>query len=392
MIRATGGFGVVDDNGIALWFDDIQGSFARDTGPVANGGYAIKHLFGLGYFGRTLGASAFWCVGFDWQPNFANGYSGGGWVNNNFLQIGQVGASQLSLEFLPSGKIAVVYGGDGSAGSGTIVNMTMETYTPQQWAGYFEFRCSGFMGNTVFQLWRNDTLVCHGTQATTALPDTITFASNTSISGFGVEFANIIILDNQGPAPWNDRLGPVAITTMSPIADASGQWLCTINSMSFGPPIFSAVRDVPFDPNGSPDCAYSYIYPGSTAAEQYFTMNPAACFGLVLGVMVNMCFRGYPTYPAFCTAQVQVAGATTVIGQSQSNYAAGGSYPFGFHTFQQFIGLNPSTSTNWNAAGINGAFWGMAADVGAQVTQFYIEQIVSRRNVKYDCGQSSYSF
>ena len=394
MIRGTEGFGVCDPNGAALYFDQVVGSWDSNSiipGPAGVGAnFGAFKWFGTGKFTRIFDAQTFWVVGFNFQPK--NNGSGTAWAQDSFLQLSNGSGCIMSLELQTTGKIAVTYGGDGTTGTGATQGTTTQTFPVASWSGYLEFKASGFGGTVAWELWLNDAKILNGTTSTfpTQIPDRITITSQNgtsggvnSVPGFGIAFANVVMLDAQGPGPWNDRIGPVRITTVSPKADAAGAWFGTLAGSTNGPPIYVNITDTPPDPNGSPDDDHSYISPTALNTNQFFVFAAPACYGLILGVMVNQCFRG-TSGSTTCDAMLY-DGSAVNIGTTVNNG--------GYHYGQQFIGLSPATGANFTAGEVGGSFWGArTASPGLRLTQMFLEVLTSLRNVPFSCGLSSYSF
>jgi hypothetical protein len=198
-------------------------------------------------------------------------------------------------------------------------------------------------------------------------------------------FANVYMLDGTGPAPYNDRLGPVRINALIPAADASGNWNSIVNGVAVAAPIYTSITDVyGLDPHGSPDGDYSYISPVALSSPQYFTFPGSPCYGRVLGVNVCQCFRGASS-SSTCDAMLFDQGTQYNLG---SNVVNGG-----YHTCQVFVGLSPATGTYLTDAEISNNLWGaLTTSPGLMLTQMFLEKITSLRNVPYSCGSGSYSF
>ena len=380
MIRATFGFDTADTAALDLQWDILNGTWYNFSTAIAPGvpgppnsgsaGQSAEKWFGVGMFTRVFSAQTTWVVGFDWQlgNHGPNGL-------NQFLQLSYSGGVILSLEMQLSGAIAVKSGG-GTNGTGTTVAMTSTPYlftTTGVWLGYLELRCTGFGGAVNFSLWLNDVQILAGSAGFGInLPDRVTMGSQGS---GGMQYDNVYMLDGQGVAPLNDRLGPIRITSLIPASDAAGNWIITPSSFSYR---YQAVQE-------PPDVgATHYITPPLIHSIQSFSTQPSPCFGLVLGVMVNTTFRG-STGSTTCDA-VYVNGATVVtIGSSVVNGP--------FHNQQQFLSLSPASGTNFTDFEISGSLWGASsASPFLQLTQFWLEKITSLRNVPYNCGLGSYSF
>lgn len=396
MIRGTEAFGVCDFNGAALYFDQVVGSWDSNSillGPAGVGAnFGAFKWFGTGKFTRIFDAQTFWVVGLNFQPRYNSSSQPQVWAQDCFLRLDNAGGTVMCLELQTSGKIAVTYGGDGTTGTGTTLGTTTQTFPVGAWSGYVELKASGFGGAVAWEMWLNDTKILSGTAPTLPIPDRVTITSQDGTSGghnsqpgFGIAFANVLMLDGTGPAPYNDRIGPVRITAISPTADASGNWNNTVNGAGVSPPIYTSITDLfGVDAHGSPDGDYSFISPVLLNTGQYFSFGPSPCFGLVLGVNVCQVFRG-ATGSTTCNAML-IDGSTA--------YNLGGNVVNGgYHTCQVFVGFSPATGTNFTDAEISGNLWGaLTTSPGLMLTQMFLEKITSLRDVPYNCGGGSYSF
>ena len=391
MIRGTMAFGVCDPVGAELYFDSIisNGFQSLVPGPGGNG-TGVFDWFGPANATRIFDAQTFWCVGFNFQPR--NTGSNTAWAQDSFFQFRNAGGCILSLQIEITGKISVTYGGDGTTGTGATQGTTSQTFPVFAWSGYLEFKAFGFGGTVTWELWLDDVKILNGTTSTfpTQIPDRAMFTSQNGttggvhlVPGFGMVYTNVYILDAQGPAPWSDRLGPVRIATTSPVSDAQGNWNSTVAGAGTSPPIYTSITDLVGDAFGSPDQDHSYIFPVALNTNQLFVFASPACFGRILGVNVNQCFRG-TTGSTTCDAML-LDPAILNIGTSVING--------GYHIAQQFIGLSPASGSWFTAAEIGGSLWGArTTSPGLRLTQMFLEIITSLRATPFDCGASSYSF
>lgn len=409
MIRGTLGFGVCDTRGAALSFDLPAGAgnpgnpsfdnsiFSAPPGTGSAG--AAAKWNGNQMFTRIFDPQSQWCIGFNLLPFYQVG-SSTAWAQDKFLQLANPsGVNVLALELQTDGTIGIVTGGDGTTGTGTLQAKTTATFpvSPSPfppaasfWSGYLELQAVGLGGSTVVSLFLNDVLILTVACSTAAAPDRISIGTqNGHTNGvnaqpyFGLCYANVYFADGQGPLPWSSRLGPIRITTQSPNADAGGVWNITPNTILNR---YQAVADLfPSDSNGSPDFDNSYVNPLTLSNNnQWFTFGGAPCYGLVLGVMVNLVFRG-------------ASGSTTcdALLLQQTNQLKIGTVTVNgpYQTKQLFQGLSLATGLYFTDAEIRGALWGVSTgSPGLMLTQMFLEKIVSLRNSPYSCGQSSYSF
>lgn len=389
------GFGVCDGHGAGLYFDaftrsdpDFDAILAGPSGPpLAGSGSGAYSWNSRSMRSRIFDAQTRWCVGFNLEPLYAEGFSSSLWAQDNFIQIGDAIGPILSLELQIDGTLAVMSGGNGETGTGTEVGRTIQTFPVSSWTQYLEFETVGYGASTTFQLFSNDVSILLGSTTTPRVPDRVSIGSlNGQVSGlnaqpfFGLVFANVYIQDGQSGVGGNTRYGPVRITTMYPASDASGAW-----SASPSGPLFSNISDLPgVDRNGSPDGDFSTISPVIVNNPQYFTMSSSPCYGQIVAVAVNQCFRGL-TGSTTCDALILQQATSHTIG---SSVVTGG-----YHTAQQFIDTSFITGMPFVDSEINGALWGAkTASTGLLLTQMFLEKIVSLRAVPFQCGQGSYSF
>jgi hypothetical protein len=247
-------------------------------------------------------------------------------------------------------------------------------------------------GSTTAAIYQNDVLLLSVTCATSSAVNSIAIGNqNGTTYGvnskpyFGLGFANLVFTDGQGPAPWNTRLGPVRVTTLSPNADAGGNWNITPGTLTAR---YQAVDDIfPTDGNGSLDFDNSYISPVAINASQFFTVQGAACYGLILGVNVCLVFRG-SSGSTTCNALLLQQSVQTTLGTAVFTGPSGI-----YQTEQVWVGLSPATGINFTDGEIAGSFWGVSTtSPGLILTQMFLEKIVSLRAVPFNCGQASYSF
>ncbi|MGC2150786.1 MAG: hypothetical protein WA618_01990 [Terriglobales bacterium] len=393
MIRGTIGFGQCDNRGAALTFDlptsaGNPGYPSFDTivgGPGGTGGgNAAQKWNGNQMFTRIFDLQPNWTVGMNLMPFYQIG-SSTLWALDKFLQLASSTQNISAFEIQTNGSIAVISGGDGTPGVGTLVDQTTQTFPVGQWSGYLEF----FVVGTTVEIWANDIKILQCTVPALGSADRILLGTQNgtrfgvdSQPYFGLTFANIYFADGQGALPWNTRLGPIRITTLSPNADAGGNWNISPNTILNR---YQAVDDIyPTDGNGSPDGDNSYINPLATGTQQWFTVAGAPCYGLILGVMVNICFRGS-------------SGSTTcdaLLLQGTDQVTIGTDTVTGLYQTQQYFqGLSLATGMYFVDSELSGALWGaQTSSTGLMLTQLFLEKIVSLRNTPFSCGQNSYSF
>lgn len=359
------------------------------SGPGGTGGgLAVQKWNGDQMFTRIFAVQSYWAIGLNLRPFYSIG-SSTLWAQDKFLQLANSTSNLVAFEFQTDGTIAVISGGNGATGNGTLVAKTTQTFPVSSWSSYLEVVVNG----TAVEIWQNDVRILATTVPALGSPDRILIGTqNGQPFGvnaqhfWGLQYANVYMLDGSGVAPWNARLGPVRITTQSPNADAGGTWNITPNTITNR---YQAIDDYyPSDRDGSPDGDSSYVSPISlTNNNQFFTFAAAPCYGLVLGVMVNLVFRG-SSGSTTCNALL-LQGATQATIGTATVTLAGGFY----QTQQLFQGLSLATGLYFTDAEISGALWGVSTvSPGLMLTQMFLEKIVSLRATPYSCGQASYSF
>src|SRR5277367_2559126 len=238
MIRGTLGFGQCDVNGGALSFQLPANAgnpgFTRwDTiipAPAGAGqGRAVQKWNGNLMFTRIFDLQPNWTIGLNLMPFYQIG-SSAAWALDKFIQLSNPTMPLIAFQVLTNGTIAVISGGDGTSGTGTLIAATTTTFPVGVWSGYLEF----FIVGTDVQIWLNDVKILDCTVPSLGSADRIAIGTqNGTTFGvdsqpfFGLSYANVYFADGQGTAPWNTRLGPIRISTTSPNADASGNWNIT---------------------------------------------------------------------------------------------------------------------------------------------------------------------
>lgn len=415
-LRHSDGFDVMDPEGMGLKYypqfknglHAISSAYGRmitgSPGPSGSGpqGQAV-YIRGDYMFTKILDPQASWFVGFDFERfnEFANTDTRGG----DFYLFSSAGGSILKMSFAldGSGRITVRTG-DLCTHPNTVLATSLNPFTLFQF-GYLEMVMT--FGTTIgYEIYYNDSLVPKvggGNMAdsnlslgTSALPDRLTHLRTQEPEGSftGIAFDNYYICDAQDDGTvFTQRLGPVRVTTLSPISDATVQWTRNAGSSNF-----VAVDDIPNVAAAAPDGTITMLTPNAVGALALFNLTKSPCFGLDLGIAVNLVARpvsGSPTIKMVSrgpSGLVQLGIATVnnpgTIANQQASVA-------GFFTYQGFAPLNPATGQPWNDAQIDGLAWGAQCDPSVttlQLTQVYLEKLTSLRSSAFDCGQSSYSF
>jgi hypothetical protein len=394
LIRDTLGFGVVDIAGIPTQFDQVPGynQFSNSRiltapgGPGAGGSlFMWFSTFGVPTVTRIFDPQTRWVVGMNCQQTYADSLGGVGPAQQNRVLVGSDASGEIvGLQFNIDGTLSVM-----DLINDLVICTTTDNYPVASWAPYIELRSDGWGTAVSFALWVGDAKKAFGSSTLSGrIVDRWSFTNQAVPSGLGgAQWADRYILDGQGSAPWNDRLGPVRITTQSPIADASGRWAIFPSTNAHA---YLSINDLPSgvpggDPNGSPDGDFSYLTPNSLGSAEFFQVAPAPCYGRVLGVSVNICFRGTSGS----------AGIDALLLQNSTIYNLGTVNVTGdYHTEQVFVGLSKTTGQYFVDSEISGSFWGFStsSSLDVRVTQLFLEKIVSLRNVAFGCGSSSYSY
>ncbi len=394
MNRRTHGFGVVDVEGVLTQFDSSSGYNSFFTaqllpGPPGPGaGNAIFNwfqTFGLPTITDIFDPQTRWVVGMDCRQYYADVAFGLGPPQQNQVLVGSDATGGLiGVRFEASGVISVQ-----DLINNVQICATTTTYPIAAWPPYIELRTDGWGTLVNVELWIGDVKKAFGSATLSGkIADRWSFTAGAVPQGFGgAMFANIYINDGQGVAPWNDRLGPVRITTFSPVKDASGRWAITPGTNASA---YLSVNDLlngspGGDPNGSPDGDFSYLTPNAFGSAEFFIVGGQPCYGLILGVNVCVCFRG----------TTGSAGLEALLLQNSAVHNLGVlNVSGGYHTEQQFVGTSFSSGLYFTDGEISGSYWGFLTNssLDLRVTQIYLEKIVSLRNVAFGCGGGSYSF
>ncbi len=149
---------------------------------------------------------------------------------------------------------------------------------------------------------------------------------------------------------------------------------------------------------GAPDGDYTYISP-SAVNNQLFQMFQTRCYGLILGVALNVCGRPNTGFsPQEFGYVVQLSQGLQSVGAGQLlNVGAIASDPHltDYQTEQVVMPLSPATGTNWTDAEISNGAFGVAAvsgNLNLRVTAFNLEKITSLMPQPFNCGGSNYSY
>jgi len=176
------------------------------------------------------------------------------------------------------------------------------------------------------------------------------------------------------------RLGPCRVTGSPPAVGSTHQWAPLAGTN------LSQVHEFGNLGTPTPDGDTTYVASSNAGDLDLYQMTATACYGRVLAVALNASGRAAVSSPSV-NLMFKALGNLFTIGSGAS---MGGVY----RVSQAVAALNPSNSSTWTDSAITGSLFGyqMASGGTARVTQFFIEKLVSLRNMSFDCGQGSYGF
>lgn len=138
-------------------------------------------------------------------------------------------------------------------------------------------------------------------------------------------------------------------------------------------------------PTGNyPDGDTTYIDPLAVLALQQYTLARPNCYGLILGIGLNLVCRpvgGTPQVGGYTRPEVVLfpLGDRQIVTDSGATITP--DYPpmFGYRTYQFLSETNPFNDEPWNDGAIGAAEWGIKAEssTGIRCTQFYLSKLVS---------------
>lgn len=192
---------------------------------------------------------------------------------------------------------------------------------------------------------------------------------------------NFVVYDGNTVDGIFAPFGRVRVTTLRPTADARLVW-----AQSSGGTAWQMVHDSDLFLSQSPDGDSTYIAAPGSASPQLFSLEQGTCYGLVLGVALDVAMR--PNGAAFPVRLLTQPRATP--------YTIADITP-GFSSYKIYQGImtnDPDNSQSWTNAAINGGYWGISTPSGGtpRVSAVHLEQVVSLEPNPFDCGAGSYSF
>ncbi len=148
-------------------------------------------------------------------------------------------------------------------------------------------------------------------------------------------------------------------------------------------------------PTGNyPDGDTTYIDPLAVGALQQYTLARPRCYGLILGIGLNLVCRpvgGTPQVGGYTRPQVTLfpLGAAQIVTDPGSTLVPNYAPMFGYRTYQFLSEKNPQNNQVWDDGAIGAAEWGIKAEdsTGLHCTQIYLAKLVSLDPSKpFTCG------
>jgi hypothetical protein len=238
------------------------------------------------------------------------------------------------------------------------------------------------VGGGQFEVHAEGNQIMHGSSG--LLVDIDTFVWRSPNQGFAIQ--NHYILDSQ--PGLTGFLGATRIDSFVPNASiGADQW----------PPVGAANSVIAVSetgPSGNyPDGDTTYIHSTTVGALQQYVFPRPRCYGLILGVGLNLVCRpggGTPQIGGYVRPTValfQIGNNTNVIDTGSTiepNYTP----MFGYKAYQFLSEKNPANNQVWNDGAIGAAEWGIKANAtGVRCTQFSLMKLVSLDPSKpFTCG------
>ena len=226
-------------------------------------------------------------------------------------------------------------------------------------------------------------------------PTTATFFWNAGFGPPGIAPDNYFLFDGL------TNPGPCHVDSILPFADSPATvWSPAVTSPDvITPNCTPMVNDTAGrGTGGEPDGDYTYIFP-SAVNNQLFQMFPTRCYGLILGVAMNVCGRPNTGHsPQEFGYVVQLSQGLQPVGSGQLlnvGSFTGDPHLTDYQTEQVIMPLSPATGTNWTDAEISNGAFGIAAvsgNLNLRVTAFNLEIIRSLTPQPFNCGGSNYSY
>lgn len=219
---------------------------------------------------------------------------------------------------------------------------------------------------------------------TSTLPDQFTIKWD-SPGSYELQLDNITVWTGSA---LTDRNGPSSVTGLIASAVTSaGGWAF---AGAHGTSVLQAIADDFGSYTHTPDGDQSYDVSGGNNLMLMVAKSP--CFGLVLGLSLNVCCApsgGSTGMDVVANERTgaYLIGSFTVVSYNLNQFTADLN---GFATYQAIAQFNEE-ATNWNDLQISTTQWGIEPSA-VNVTQVYVEKVTDLTGRKFGCGESSYSF
>lgn len=353
------------------------------SGPNGNSIFLFNTAFGEANFTDILDAQSTWGIHMDFRM-WNNGL-GASYPDVEWYRIGNASQTMLALRQRTDGKMDVR--SYDSHGVLTTLLTTAFVFPPNDFITLELLATFGTSGTWELRVAGNNVIGSGAHNFGTALPDRLTYR----FQGFGPPGPN---LDNyviqDGSAGPIEHLGPARITTLSPVADLTGTW-----SRNGPGSLFGAISDL-----GGPDGDVTYLTPGALSARTGFQVRKSPCFGLNLGLAVNICGRPNGGSPHVGPTVRERAATNLILPEllltDQGTSLSTDPNLRGYGTYQVITTQSFETGGPWTDSRISNSAWGFDADnsvPGERVTQFYLEKLTTLLLKPFDCGgPSAYSY
>jgi hypothetical protein len=352
------------------------------------GGQALQQIntgFASANYVKAFAAQTQWAVGFAFQLH--SGLAGSDPLFYT-LAAANLATQVVGLAYeTATGKLLVYRNGGGTnASKGTLVKNTGVVLPNSSWT-YLEIFVIVAGASSVLQVFQDDVAIADygptGTDGTINLGaaniDRACFRWE-SLGTAGYYIDDYYIADGTG-ALNNTRLGPCRIMSETVIGDASlsGGWV-----RNGGATDTDRVNEYPpGSGHGVPDWLFSYLA-GTASCSDLFNVASPQCVGRILGVAVNATCQGFPPASVALLCQPIGAAGSAVTLASLSPPAGGSDWACLQGIAEQDLATGASF---WTDGDIGRAWWGAGLSSGAaNMTQIYLEKLVSLRAVSFDCG------
>lgn len=365
----------------------VAGRFGQGALSLINSG------FGEMNFTKVLGVGNYWFVGMAIAPHttLKTDYS------TLFFKMHTAGGGVLSFRYNPSFQLEVLIGGSGNElHPGTVVNhVSSPLFAIGTWV-YWEFCFHQAGASSSLKIFANDVLVLDlgpplngegsgadgplDMSAVSGTVDRISFRWESLGGGYYID--DYYINDEQGTV-CNGRLGPVRIVTTIPAVDEvmTGGWLRNTGSSDF-----SAVHEMPYSPGsapfGAPDNDSTYLAVDNPFAYTLWKLSPFACTAKILSVSWNAVYKGLGSLTFLYN--MTPPGLPVTLGSKSPTVTNA------YENLQITSDVSLTTEDTWVDGELNDAWFGASADVaGSRLTQFYVEKMITLRNVPFSCGSGT---